>query len=79
MPVETTTKISGLWIDPATEVIHHLKKSEPGTIGQTMETLTEEVITKVNDVYSFVPPLHRNDTVTDCYTGKLKLLYFPSF
>lgn len=80
--MEATTKMSGLWIDPVTRISGHLKRSTPATVRQAVRMLTGKVISKVNDAYSFVPPLsplQRDDMVVDYYTGKLNLLYFLFF
>lgn len=66
---ETFTKASGLWIDPLTKVSGRLKRSTPSTVGGTVRMLTKQVVDKVNDVYSFDPPLHSDDMVIDRYTG----------
>jgi hypothetical protein len=72
---EATTKISGLWIDPLTKVIHHQKKSDAATVGEAVSSLTRNVIKKVNDAYAFDPPLCPEDMIIDRYSGKLNLLF----
>jgi hypothetical protein len=76
---EAFTKISGLWIDPITNVSGRLNKSESAKVGATVRMLTNEVIDEVNNAYSFNPPLKRSDMLVDQYTGKLYMLYFLFF
>lgn len=76
--VETYTKISGLWIDPNTKFCGKQPRSVPATVGASVRMLEEQVMHKVNDAYSLVPPLQRDDMAVDQYTGTtlLPLLSF---
>ena len=66
----TTTKITGLWIDPVSKVTNRVKRSEPVSIRETVNQLTEDVLEKVNKTYSFEPPLDLDDTIVDRLSGK---------
>ena len=66
----TTTKITGLWIDPVSKVTNHVKRSEPVSIRETVNQLTEDVLEKVNKTYSFEPPFDLDDTIVDRLSGK---------
>ena len=66
----TTTKITGLWIDPVSKVTGQVKRSEPISIRNTVNQLTENVLEKVNNTYSFEPPLNLDDTIVDHLSGK---------
>ena len=76
---ETITEVSGHFLDPLTTVSGGLTKSTSATVGGTVGMLTNLVIEKVNDIYSFDPPFHRDDMVINRYPGKLCLLYFFFF
>ena len=66
----TTTKITGLWIDPVSKVTGQVKRSDPISIRNTVNQLTEDVLEKVNNTYSFEPPLDLDVTIVDRLSGK---------
>ena len=73
---EPFTKAVGVWVDPVTKYGTRIKKSVPATVGGTVRDLTKQVIKRVNNAYSFDPPLEPKDMTVHPFTGKLYLLHF---